>query len=381
MKHGRPRIAAIAPFLIVVASAYASEIELLCPPPPEDISEGSREWERDRVCRSLLDLEDELGIDSNARHQIVDALTDHQRAQSNYHSSSTAERDIGAAAGELTNTLSRVRGAIGDERMESYYVYMHSGRERHLMGILTRSLSAGDALTPEQRSQMMAAFSRHVAREKLSDGPELWAPVNRHEFSSEDQSVISAVNNIARWQLNSVRALELNAQLETEAATFLTAKQVQALERMNERQHRDSTKYLLREWMKIDPAKLRDLQARIAALPRQQMPPVVPGDIDIHFDIAIDDRKPLAGTRTVANGGVLTLDADELRIEIKPTLYKRSFFGTYAQVEVDALTKVAGEWRRLEQPSRQGNSEGYSLSLVEGVRKSYFLKYRVVVDD
>jgi hypothetical protein len=114
MRQGRARVIALAAlFCIATASAYTDdEIERLCPSPPEDISEGSREWQRDRVCRSLLGMEEELGIDSNARQQVVDAVTDRERAQRRGLSSTSAEKTIRAEVEIFTNMLSRVRAAI-----------------------------------------------------------------------------------------------------------------------------------------------------------------------------------------------------------------------------------------------------------------------------
>lgn len=382
MKQGSPlTIALAALFCIATANAYTEEeIAQLCPPPREDISEGSREWQRDSVCRSYLDMGEELGIDSDARQRVIDALTDQRRSQPRGLSTDTAEKTIRAEAERLTGILSRVRAAIGDERMEAFYVYMNNGRERFMLSVLTRALSPEAQLTADQKAQLMVLLSRHAAQSKAHHPPPLWAPENLYDMPEDDVQTIDVVNRVAKWQLIRLRTMELDAQLEAEAEKFLTTKQLETLKRVNQRSHRDSVKHLMREWMTIDSSKLPELQQRVASHPRQQEPIPVSGEIEIEFDIAIDDRKPLRGRRTLANGTALTLESGELRIEVRPTLFKPSLFRSYSRVDVGVFTKVAGEWRRLEQPTSASNPE-HAFAMAAGVRKGYFIKSAVKVSD
>ena len=60
--------------------------------------------------------------------------------------------------------------------------------------------------------------------------------------------------------------VELDAQLETEAEKFLTARQLEKMKRMNQRSRQDSQKYLIRQWTTIDASRLAELQQRKSTL-------------------------------------------------------------------------------------------------------------------
>ncbi|HVF15519.1 MAG TPA: hypothetical protein VNA21_01365 [Steroidobacteraceae bacterium] len=370
-------IAVLALASITGAGAFTKgEIEQLCPNREIQPGQGGRELVRDPICRSHLDMESELGINSDVRQQVIDALTDRRLAQPHGIRSSDGDKTIRAEAEKVTQMLSRVRAAIGDDRMDEFYVYMHSHRERHLLSTLTRRLPADAQLSADQKGRMKLLYLRHAQNPKVDQQQGLWAPETLYELPQHEQDLIRSVNQVARWQLNNVRTMELDAQLESEAADFLTDQQLEILQHVNKDSVRSSVKYALREWMAIDHAKLPGLQRRISSLPRQQMGLPISGNIEVEFNIQIDDRKPISGVRKIQNGTMFELEADELRIRIKPTLYKR--FPPH--IDIGFFTKVSDEWRRLEQPTSSGDDE-HTFAMVEGVRKAYFIKTKVEVSD
>jgi hypothetical protein len=388
MKPRNVRAIVLAAVLCGVDASAVTEdnISRLCPLVSEDVSEGSREWQRHLVCKTYPDMEEELGIDGNARQQIIDALADRNHTRVRSLSSEDTDKWVRAEAENLTRMLSRVHAAIGDELMERFYTYMHSGRERLQLEAVKQKLPPDAALSAEQRSRLMSLFSQHKSKLDARVRPALWEPNNRCELPSDEQQLIQGVNSVADWQLGLLKTMELDAQLETEAAKFLTPAQLETLKGVNSRSARSTARYIRREWMRIDHSKLPDLQRRIAALPRQWTPLPASGDIEIEYAITIDDRKPITGSRSLANGASLTIEADELLIEIKPTVYKRNstidigFSRRPSTVDIGFFATIGGERRRLEQPTSAGSNK-QSLSIVEGVRKGYFVTTSVEVSD
>jgi hypothetical protein len=326
--------------------------------------------ERGRISASYRDMEMELGIDSASRELVIDALAENRRIQNAPLSTIDKAESVRAKAAATTAMLERIRIAIGDERMEAYYHYMHSGRERHRVQTLNAKLPPEASLSAEQRSRLVALMRESNEQQDLYEPEPLWRPTSIESFSKDEQDLIRKVNQTARQQAKLFNARELDAEVENRAASFVTPDQLTALKLVNEAASRDAEKWARRMWVSLDTAKLAELQKRVRTLPRYEQI-LKPGEIEVALDVRIDDREPIAFKRSVRNGGAIVVKAGDVAIEVRVT---RDQHGP--NVHYSYFADVSGKRQRLDVPTFIGDSRKRAFnqtSAVEGVRRAYFV--------
>jgi len=385
----RRRIAASLLLVIMWASDVQADgppnVDDMCPPPPEPISEGSREWQRDRICRSYLDMPTELDLDDDQWQPIIDALTDRHIEQNRRDTINLPEETIREQAASRTKMLSRVRVALGDDRMEDFYAYLNSGRERSQLGVIERALPVDAPLSPDQKTRLVALLTQRNSRFEQDESTALWQPKDLIKFAQEEQGAINDVNQIARWQLGLLNSVARDAELERHAAGFLSPTQMATLTRVNSNSQKELGRYIRRAWMALDHDKLAELQQRIAALPREQPPIPIDGKIEVEYSVSVDDGGAIVGKQSVANSVPITLKHNDLLIQIKATIYRRPTFdiGLFRrpwQVDVSYFMNVRGGLRKLQVPTSSGRGTT-TYAMVEGVRAGHVVKSTIQVSD
>jgi hypothetical protein len=282
-----------------------------------------------------------------------------------------------AKANAITRMLQSVRLSLGDERMERFYIYMHTGNERFKLGVLSSRLNGENKLASDQRQQLTTLFRKMRLQLDAYQPSAQWAPADSSKFSEEEQSLIQAVNTDAYQHARLRKSVELHSALEREAARFLSPEQLDALKALNRESEQSDARYIEEIRPKWDSSKVDSLRTRLAQMPRYEAPKPISGRTKMELSVTIDNHDPVVITRELPNNAPSRFQLDDMTLEITPKMYRNGFT---AETAFHAL--MAGSEWQLQQPTMTGSSKNgrYSqLSIVEGIRQAYLVNIEMRV--
>ena len=288
------------------------------------------------VRQSNPELGPALGIDPATELALHELLADHQleqldefheRVAQDAHSTAPTAWDeqLHAQAEQETRRIEELRALLGDEKLERFHEFHRTRGARMQVSKLETGLTASHRLTAEQKERLINLWHEHSTRVLIEHSAMHASPLDRlpsEPFASQAdlqrQSELQMITmNEQVWR----RMPAEDRALRNQAAEFLSATQLAALERMLT----ERTKHL-QGWIeqaRVQAGLSRDIPEHADAPPTAQPARTpVEGDVQIGIRLTVNRESPAVFTQMTRNGEPVTFTTvDGLRVEATPVLY------------------------------------------------------------
>lgn len=293
-----------------------------------------REEHRGYIVDSHYDAAEVLELDAATYDKLIELLTDQQMEQlDEFHLrafSPTAPPDMASHLQSRTERHDReikaLRELLGQQTLERLQAYRSTLGERRQVRELDSYLKSTDKLSRTQREQMVEVFRSHFHRVLLNQHSltparsGLLRSMLRDMPSQEDLQRQSQLMTIESSEDNWRRTPEFDRRLREQAAPFLTAPQLSALEQL----HADKLKRLQQsiEEMRVQAGLSPNIPAQAEAKAAASAPAKVDRDVRIRMKIAVNQAKPATFTEIASSGKPFTFEVDEgLLVQVTPTVF------------------------------------------------------------
>ena len=307
--------------------------------------------------------------------QLIELLTDQQMAQleefhlrtSNPAANGGPDIDLSARAERMSKDIEALRELLGPEDLERYQAMRPSLTQRRQVHEFEARLDTPHKLSATQREQLVLLFHDHLMHEisqrrSLMGRSRLPLGTPNAVASQEELQRHSRLMNIESNEELWRRMPQANRELREQAAAFLTARQLEVLERM----HGEQATALQQ---RIEQMRL---QAGLSpAIPEQPedaatTPATVNGDVKLSMRLVVNRSEPKYFTDVVSSGKKVSFQLDEkLSVEATTTLFENDMYelrvayyetgitgkrliGNMAEIGLIERASPQGRWQRLQ---------------------------------
>jgi hypothetical protein len=291
-----------------------------------------REEQRGYIVESNYDLAEVLELDATTYDKLIELQTDQQMSRlEEFHLrgfSRTLTPDIGSNlqshAERQNQEIASLRELLGQEKLERYQTFQRTHGERRMVREFDDYLQTSDKLNRTQKERLIELFRAHfdstirnhhsMTRSRRSKLGVVMRDLPSQEEMQRQSQLMTIETNEDIWR----RTPAADRQLRDQAAAFLTAPQLAALEQM----HADKLQRLQQsiEQMRVQAGLSPTIPAEAEAA--EPTPAKVARDVRVRIKIAVNRGKPASFTQVVSSGTTMTFEVDEgLLVQATPIVY------------------------------------------------------------
>ena len=344
---------------------------------------------RGYIVDSNYDVAEVLDLDASTYEKLIELLTDQLMAQiEEFHLRDFSRSPSPDVESRLQPHLERrnreielLRDFLGQQKLERFQAFQNTLGERRQLRELDGYLKAADKLNPTQKEQLVELFRDHYERliqdshagARAASAPSAIPPEMPSQEELQRRSQLMTIeSNENNWR----RAPESNRKLREQAAAFLTASQLSALEQLQADKLKDQQQWI--QQMRVQAGLSPDIPA--AAEAAEPAPAMVARDVRIRMKVAVNRGNPATFTQIVSSGTAVTFEVDEgLLVQATPTLFANDTYALRVEYLEQGTTgnRVIGNASTMgtldRTPSDGWASMGGSISIVSG-SKAYAIE-------
>ena len=242
---------------------------------------------------------------------------------------------------------------MGERDLERYLYYASTLVEHEQVRKLDALLPPADKLRANQKErliELLAASLEQQRNDLETYRPSLSPPI---DGSPDDLRRMSEVNLLVTNQENLQRMKGRVPLLIKQASEFLSPAQLEVFSRMNHEDIAHVARWNEERRSRLSPEDAAMLRSRGQAFLSTKREPIQ-SDVTFEVSVTLDEQEPMTVSHHGRNGSAVLVEADELRIEVKPTLYSEGEL----HVHNAYFAELAGKEVRLNAPSSFGGNFG-----------------------